>query len=263
MAFQTDEILWYNVGEWGKLGYAVPNFGNDVSTLNSNIAYLAEAMGRNLQAVMLHRDADLTVPPTINTLQRVHKLCTRARQILAARAVSPATQRLEPVHATPAREDFLIFPLPFFKVRNRWLKEWAGLILNAIGEACQHTENAHEYEISTDFAGLIGQYVQRVYVRMATELFQVPVSEASAPTFTLTETHLKSYDPSKFFTSTELIDTPPAFDSIPTEDDLTVLTGGIPASMLVGLTTYPRGNGQNATTIPAPASPAFIAPPSP
>jgi hypothetical protein len=261
--FKSDEILWYNNGVWGELGYACPNFGDDYSTLNSNIAYLVKSIGRNLQAVMMHRDADLTVPPTINTLTRVHKLCTRARSILAARAVAPATQRFEAVHATPAREDFLIYPLPYWKVRNGWLKEWAGLMLNAIGEACQHTENANAYDVSTDFAGLIGQYVQRVYVRMATELFGVPAAEAAAPTFTLSDAQLKSYDPSKFFTSTELIDTPPAFDSIPTEDDLTTLTNGIPASMLVGLTKYPRGTGGSAQTVPATTAPAFVAPPSP
>lgn len=266
--FRSDEIYWYNVGVWGQLGFAVPNFGENRTTLNNSIAYLVAGMGRNLAAVMVHSDADSRVPPTINTLMRVHKLVTRSRQILAGRAVPSGTLRMEPVHATPAPEDFLMFPCPYFKVRNAWLKEWAGLIFGAIAEACQHTENRNEYEISTDFAGLIGQYLQRVYVRMATELFQVPLANAQKLDFTLGDADFSSYNPAKFFTSTELIDTVPTFGAIPTEDDLAVLLDGIPASKLVGLTFYPgsgpiAGNQSVTATPAAPSTPAFVPPPAP
>ena len=54
--FGTDEILWYNVGEWGNMGYAVPNFGNDPTSLNATICKLVSLMGRNLSAVMHHSD---------------------------------------------------------------------------------------------------------------------------------------------------------------------------------------------------------------
>ena len=33
----TDAVLWYNVGEFGKAGYAVPNWSNDVGSLNPQI----------------------------------------------------------------------------------------------------------------------------------------------------------------------------------------------------------------------------------
>lgn len=260
--FSSDEILWYNVGVWGELGYACPNFGNDPATLNGSINYLVAVMGRNLSAVMHHRDADLRVPPSINTLMRVHKLCTRARSILSGRAVPENKPNFEAIHATPSKEPFLIYPVPYFRVRNMWLKEWTGLILNAISEACQHTENAKEYEISLTFAGLIGQYIQRVYVRMATELLLVPLSEAEKPDYSIPETVFQSYNPSKYFTQTELIDTVPDFEAIPTEDDLAVITDGLPASMIVGLTPWPRGlstNGPN--TQPASSSGSFAPPP--
>lgn len=270
--FQSDEILLYDPGNnsvWGQLGYGCPAFGNDPQTLNSSIAYLVATMGRNLSAVMHHRDTDLRVPPSINTLIRIHKLVTRGRTILSSRAVPENKLNFEAVHATPAKEDFLMFPCPIFKVRNMWLKEYCGLIMNAISEACQHTENAKEYEVSTSFAGLIGQYLQRVYVRMATELFQVPLNDAEKPEFTLADTHFQAYNPSKYFTSTELIDTVPQLDMMPTEDDLRVVTDGIPASMIVGLRPYP-GSMAAAVRSAAEAAPSvsrstgsFVTPPGP
>jgi hypothetical protein len=239
--FRTDQALWYNNGVWGELGYAVPNFGDDQSTLNTAIHYLVDVTGRNLQAVMLHTDADLRTPPSINTLTRIHKLITRARTILAGRAVAPATPDMEAIHASPAETEFIVYPVPYFKVRNQWMKEWAGLIMNALSEACQHTENRKPYEISTTFSGLIGQYLHRVYRLMSTELFGVSATDAAQLNFTLTDAQLAAYDPSKYFTSTELIDTVPAMATIPTEDDLKVLTAGIPASKLVNLQKYSSG----------------------
>jgi hypothetical protein len=263
--FRSDELLWYNVGVWGQLGYGVPNFGDNPTTLNGSIAYLVSAIGRNLSAVMHHSDADSRTPPSYNTLMRVHKLCCRVRQILAGRAIPANQPRFEPTHATPAPEDFILFPIPIFKVRNPFLKEWASLTMHAIGEACQHTDNRIEYEISDLFAGGVGQYFQRIYLRMATELFQVPIADASKPDFVLQDKHFQSYLPSQWFTLTELIDTVPPLDLVPTEDDLRVLTDGIPASQLIGLTHYPSGQlAAEATTKPtAPQVAAQTVPPFP
>lgn len=273
MAFKTDAILWYNNGVWGAMGYGVPNVGNDPTSLNTAILRLVDVTGRNLSGIMHHGDADLRVPPSINTLTRVHKLCLRARSILAGRAVDAGEYDMESTHTTPAPQDFLIYPVPYFKVRNSWLKEWAGLTLNAISEAVQHTENRKAYEISEQFAGLFGQYVHRVYRLMATELFGVAAEAAKALDFTLSDEQLRSYDPSKWFTQTEMIDTPPVFDSIPTEDDLVPVTDGIPASLLVGLERYPTGStagidGSSAAAAAAATggtagSESFAAPPSP
>lgn len=276
--FRTDQALWYRVGVWGELGYAVPNFGDDTQTLNGSIHKLVSVMGRNLSAVMHHADVDLRVPPSINTLIKVHKLIVRARSILAGRGIAPGTPDFEAQHATPSQSEFLIYPVPCFKVRNEWLKEWCGLTLNAISEACQHTENRKEYEVSTTFTGLIGSYLHRVYRLMATELFNVPVAEASKLDFTLTEAHIAAYDPGKFFSSTELIDRVPRMADIPTEDDLGVLTDGIPASRLVGLCLWPSGQpipsgqqsvpslqalGEDATAPQVNVAASFAPPPSP
>lgn len=240
-SFKTDEALWYNNGVWGELGYAVPNCGDDPITLNSGIAYLVDVIGRNLSAVMHHHDSDLRVPPSINTLTRVHKLVVRARSILAGRQVAPGKPDMEGGHVTPAPQDFLIYPVPYFKVRNGWLREYCGLAINALSDAVQDTENHKPYEISTTFSGRIGQYLHRIYALMCTELFGVGPEAAAALDFTLSDEQLAGYDPGKWFTRTEMIDVRPPVALVPTEDDLRVLTDGIPATQLVGLTRYPSG----------------------
>lgn len=267
--FKTDQALWYNVGIWGELGYAVPNFGDDPTTLNDGIHYLTSVVGRNLSAVMHHPDCDLRTPPSINTLTRLHKLILRARQILSGRDVAPGEPDMESVHTSPASMVHLIYPVPYFKVRNHHLKQYCGLMLNALAEMMQHTENRKPYEISTRFSGMVGQYFHRVYRLMATELFGIDPEKAKALDFTLTDADLKGYDPGKWFTSTEMIDAVAPLFQVPTEDDLIVLTDGIPATQLVGLSAYPSGAAINAGTLGggtasnSTTSAAFAAPPSP
>lgn len=237
----NDAFLYYNVGDWSRFGLAVPNWSDDTHSQNETIRYLVEVTGRNLQAVLWHTDAMLRTPPSINTIRRLHALCTRARSILAARAVAPGTLNLEPQHALPAPEVFKVFPTPYFKVRNPWLKQYAGLILTALTEAMQHSENAKPVEISTVFSGMFGQYAQRVYRLMSIELLRVdyPTDPALAAAFTLTDAQLAAYDPSKWFTQTELIDTVPPPADRPTEDALRVLTDGLPVTMLPKLGPWP------------------------
>src|SRR2546423_9454939 len=82
----TDAVLWYNVGEFGKAGYAVPNWSDDIGSLNPQILDWVYLVGRNLFHIMHHEDADLRIPPSINTIKRIHKLYVRAGNILARRA---------------------------------------------------------------------------------------------------------------------------------------------------------------------------------
>ncbi len=78
----TDSVLWYNVGEFGKIGYGVPNWSNDVGSLNPQILDWTYLVGRNLFHIMHHENADLRIPPSINTAKRIHKprVCTKARR---------------------------------------------------------------------------------------------------------------------------------------------------------------------------------------
>lgn len=258
MPTTSDAFLWYNVGQWADYGLAVPNWSDDNKSQNGAIRDFVQIVGRNMQAIMWHTDARLSTPPSINTLSRVHRLCVRARQLLANAAVAPNTPFMEPAHALPAPEEFLVYPVPYFRVKNAWMKRWCGLALLALTESMQHQENARALEISTAFAGLVGQYIQRIYRDMATTLLMVPTVDASKPDFTLTDAQLSGYDPSKWFTSTELIDTVPDLIGWPTEDRLKVLTDGIPIGYLPNLGPYPESGGIPATGTMAPPTASFM-----
>lgn len=239
MITNSDAILWYDVGVFGDAGYAVPNWSNDVGSLNPNILDWVQLVGRNLFNIMHHEDADLRIPPSINTVKRVHKLYLRAAQILAGRAIPPGTDNLEVTHARPAGEVFRVFPVPFFKVRNPFMRRWGELILISLAEAMQHTENRKEMEISTAFAGTVGQYIKRVYVNLAIELFGKTREAANADGFRLSDAELSAYNPADFFTSTELTDTVPRLDRVFTEDRLELLSEGIPVTNLPDLRPWP------------------------
>src|SRR5882757_3627543 len=228
----TDAVLWYNVGEFGKAGYAVPNWSDDIGSLNPQILDWVYLVGRNLFHIMHHEDADLRIPPSINTVKRIHKLYIRAANILAGRAVPPGENNMEVIHARPAGEVFRVFPAPFFLVRNQFMRRWAGLILMSLAEAMQHTENRKSMEISTAFAGQVGQYIKRVYINMAIELFGKTRAIAGADGFALTDADFAAYNPGDFFTQTEMVDTVPRLDRVFTEDQLQLLAEGIPVTQL-------------------------------
>ena len=227
-------------GIFGDAGYAVPNWSNDVGSLNPQILDWVDLVGRNLFHIMHHEDVDLRIPPSINTCKRIHKLYLRAGNLLAGRAVEPGQDNMEVMHTRPAGEVFRVYPIPFFKVRNPFLRRWSGMILVSLSEAMQHTENRKEVEISTAFAGLVGQYVRRVYMNMAIELFGKTREQAYADGFVLTDADLANYNPAEFFTSTEMVDTVPRLDRVFTEDRLETLSEGIPVTELpADLGTWP------------------------
>ncbi len=268
----TDAILHYNVGIFGTAGYAVPNWSDDVGSLNPTIIDWVQLVGRNLFHLMHHEDVDLRIPPSRNTLERVHKLYLRAANILAGRAVPAGERNMEVQHVRPAGDVFRVYPVPYFHVRNPFLKRWAELVLLSLSEAMQHTENRKEMEVSTAFAGQVGQYLRRVYTNMAIELFGKTRDVALAEAFVLTEADFDAYNPGEFFTSTEMVDTVPRLDRVLTEDRLELLAEGIPVTQLpadiapwpTNLTNFygtlrgdPTVRGSNA----APAGP--IIPPAP
>lgn len=235
----TDAVLWYNVGVYGEIGYAVPNPSNDIGTLNPNIADFTNTMGRALFLVMHHEDIDMSTPPSIDTLLRIHQLVKRARQIVAARTLEYNEVALEPQHISPAGEIFRVYPVPYFKVRNPWLKRWCGYVLYMLGEMFQHTQNRRTMEIYTDFGAQMGRYLTRVYSEMATEMFGKTKEEVRQEGFLLTPEELASYDPGAFFTSMEMIDPVPSLDNVFTEDRKRKLSSGIPLNELPMLEPYP------------------------
>lgn len=240
--FRTQSTLWYNTGIWGKLGFGVANFGQNPTTENSGIAYLVDALGKALFGVLNTPDTDLTIAPSVNTLSRINKLIIRARSILASRAVPSGTPNMEGIHTDPDQIDFTLYPCPYFLIRNRWLREYSGLVLASLAEAMQHTENRKQYDFSVDFAQVVGQYLQRIYVRMAVELLLQDATKAADQNFVITEAMLATYSPSSFLTSTESVDTAPPNPLEPSAYDMQFLASGIPAKNVVGLCLWPNGD---------------------
>ena len=144
MTKQTDAVLWYNIGVFGQEGYGVPNCSDDPGSLNPTILDLVALTGRNLSTVMHHEDVAMRTPPSINTITRIHRLYIRAGQLLRGRAVPPGQLNFEMQHAQSGGEIFVVFPVPYFKVRNPYLRRWAGVIMAAISECMQHTENRRD-----------------------------------------------------------------------------------------------------------------------
>lgn len=236
----SDSILHYDDGgDFGARGYGVPNWGNDVGSLNINIWELVDLVGKNIFNIMHHEDVDLAIPPSLNTLMRVHKLYVRVASILSARAVPPGKLNMETMHVSPAGQIFKVYPVPYFKVRNAHLRRWCELGFIAISEAMQHTENRKAIEISTDFAGQVGQYFKRIYVNMAVELFNKTTEAAEADGFTLTDADFTAYDPAQFFTRTEMVDTVSPLDLPFTEDRLRLLREGLNVTDLPHLKPWP------------------------
>lgn len=243
----TDAILWYNNGAFGQAGYAVPNFSNDVSTVNNTIQELVDICGQALFAIMHTEDVNLYSSPSINRCLEIHKLYKRCAQILKARAKGPSEIQFESSHNSPAQFVFRVYPVPYHLVRNPELKRWAGWILKMLANMMQHEENAKQEEVTTAFASEMGDHFQRVYYNMATELFGIDPELAKARDFFLKDEDFAKYDPSQFKVGTERINTVAPQQFIFTEDMLRVLRQGLPCTSLPNLTPWPTNFTQYAT----------------
>ena len=235
----SDAVLWYDVGIFGKLGYGCPNPSDDFGTLNPTIEEFVSGAGAQLFVIMHHPDADMRTPPRLNTLMRVHRLYQSCSRLLAGRMVPHNQKDMEAKHIQSGAQVFRLHPCPFFQVRNPYMKRWAGYTMLMISEAMQHTENRRPIEISVDFASLMSQYLKRVYQEMSIELFGKTREEVRDPTFSLQEADFGAYDPSNTFPGTEPLDTVPPINRVLTEDQLAVLRDGIPTTQLPNLKPWP------------------------
>lgn len=235
----SDAVLWYNVGIFGEMGYGIPNPSDDYGTINPTIAQFVSGAGSQLFTIMHHEDARQRRPPTLNTIMRIHRLYQSSTRMLAGRMVPANELNMESMHIQNGGEIFRVFPCPYFKVRNSYMKRWAGFTMMMISEAMQHTENARSMEVSDNFVGLMGQYLRRIYTEMAIELFGKSRDEALNPIFSLQDADFNAYNPHDAFPGTEYVDTVPALNRIMTEDQLGVLRDGVPVSELPQLAEWP------------------------
>ncbi len=248
-----DRILWYNPATWAAAGYAVPNWANNETTNNAGIADLVDAIGLNLSAALRTPQAYMRKPPDIGVLKAVHTMIIRAREIVGYRAVPPDKARFGGIHVMPAPQIFRVYPVPYFTIQNRWLKEWAMLALSCLSELMQNSENVESFDFSTNLGGMVGGYLQRIYSRMGVELLKIPAEKMDAK-YVISDADWATYDPGKWFAPTEMIDVVPNLPAIPTEIQLGELARGIPVSHLASIGIWPEGAAETqaaATTTAA------------
>jgi len=243
--FGTDRVLLYDVEPWNRLGFGVPNFGNNIGSLSLPIARLVDEIGRIQLYVMTHVDAARIQPPGKNTIVRLGTMLNRVFTVLSGRQKLDKDNRLEPGHATPAQEIFRIHPAPYFSspiVRNAWLREYNGLTMIALTNMMQHSDNALALTITERFAQDIWQYFKEIQLLLGTELLKIDRVKLDAAGFLFTQTDYDTYAASSVTVNTEGIDPGVPIFGLPTEDDLRPLHEGIPANMIIpNLRQYPIG----------------------
>lgn len=237
--FGTDRALLYTVDPWDKLGFAVPNFGDNVGTLSSAIHNLADFIGKVQLYVMTHVDATREQPPSINTVIRLMKALNRIQSVLAFRQKLDNEVRTEETHASPALKAWNIHPAPYFAsgfVRNHWLSEYNDLTVIALTNIYQHSDNNLSLTITQAFAQDVYKYFRDMRILVGGELLALPKTTVAEDDFVFDVSpdgpHVKGYNPSAFTLNFEGLDTPGPIEARPTEDDMRVLFKGIPATIV-------------------------------
>jgi len=259
--FGTDRPLLYDVEPWNRLGFAVPNFGDNLGTLSQPLWGLADEVSRAQLFIMCHIDAQRTQPPSVNTIERVGKVCNRVRDVLAARKKGDADLRVEEGHASADLIPWHIHPVPFFNssiVRNRWLKEYNRLCMIALTNFYQHSDNNLALTVTAKFAADVYVYFREIKYLVGVELLGLDPDQVGEESFKFSAEHYSQYNPSLFTLNYEALDTPGSIQSRATEDDIRPLFEGIPAPLIVpNLKQYPVGEdllGWSGAPLPENAS---------
>lgn len=254
--FGSDRPYLYTVEPWKSLGFGVANFGNNPSTLSKNAHYMADMVGRFQLLVMTHIDAQRTQPPSINTVIRFGKMLNRVRTLLSSRAKGDADLRLEEGHATATAKPWRIHPVPYFDgvlVRNPWLDTYNELLMVALTNIYQHSDNNLSLTVTQKFAQDIWQYFREIQFLMGTELLGIPAETIQAPGFVFEESHYQAYNPSELTLNMEPLDSPGPVHQRMTEDDLRPLMQGYNSHDLIPvLVQYPAIKGITEQGAPLP-----------
>jgi len=226
--FESDEILWFDNGRWGRAGYAIPNAAGKVWTTNTVIWTVHNMIGRNLFELMHRPAVKFSVPPHKQWFFDFHQLLITARKRLSDREVTPSSDNvLVPKHATPSPKVFLTYPIPFFgnRIRQLDLIEYAQLTLLLLSEMMQHTDNERLVHVTRDFCSTCREYIAEMLVLMATKYFGYTREQAFESNFSVDPERFTNYEPARVMTSIEMTDERPPLQWWPTENDLSEIRG--------------------------------------
>lgn len=227
--FSTTEILWWNNGIWGESGYAIPNDGGKPATKNGVIHALHMFIGLELFEAMHQPDVKFSRPPNSEWLHRVAKMIRLGRKRMVDMSVGWNDERTGDARRnTTTVEQFVVFPVPFFggRVRNLDARQWCGIMLNLLGEICQHPDNDLDGDVTDHFTSMVDEQLRRVEYIIATKYLGITREAARAPDFTLPAViNATNYHPDDLFTESEMIDERPPVRWWPTANDLSPIHG--------------------------------------
>lgn len=244
-AFGTDQVLLYDVDPWNKLGFGAPNFGRNVTTLNKPVARLVDEIGNLQLFITTHVDAMRRQPPSRNTIERMCKSINRVHTVLGGRMKDYSELRLEEGHSRPAPKAWNIHPVPYFvstMMRNSWIGEYNDLIMTALANLMQHSDNNLALTVTREMATDVWQYFAEIKLLLGMELLQIPKADLVKDDFVFTSAHYDAYKPAEVTVRTEALDSPGAINSLPTEEDLAPLYRGYPSVQIIAnLKKFPVG----------------------
>lgn len=226
--FGSDEILWYKNGKWGECGYAIPNPAGKTWTNNAIVYQLVQLVGRNIFELAHREDAKFYAPPHKQFWYDLHQLIITARKRLADYTRAPNDSNgLVTVHATPAPQVFLCYPVPYFgeRIRQPDIRMFTQLSTLMISEMMQHSDNEHHTYLTPDFSGLVGTYLREILAQMSMKYFVKTRTEAYDPAFKLADADFQGYNPAAVMTSVEMSEERPPLQWWPTENDLSQIRG--------------------------------------
>lgn len=236
---------WYRNGIFGELGYATPYIDKTDSAKwysnNLGILKLVNTFGKLVLGVMQQPDVWKSTPPQTSYFpQSVGKAVDRFRAILNGAMVPPGQADLRTVSTGMNPQPFLIYPIPYFRVRNPWAKQWASYFLTALQEAMIHANNLDSLQINSDLASTLSQYTDLVYRELAIELLGKNPADVNKPGFQLLDADYAAYNPAAVFNQIERVDTGAPMNFMLSPADLAGIVEGIPTPEIVPLlATWP------------------------
>ena len=153
----------------------------------------------------------------------LHQCLVVARKRLVDNTGAPNDSNgLDPVHAAPSSQVFLVSPVPFFggRVRNLDILGYCRLALLMLSEIYQHSDNDLAAYITPGFAGIVSKYLQEILAQMAMKFFGYTRAQAYDPAFALKDTDFSGYNPAAWQTSVEMTEERPPVQWWPTQNDL-------------------------------------------
>lgn len=233
--YETQEILWWDNGVWGKAGYAIPNDGGKSTTPNETIHAIHKFIGAELFNLLHRDDIKFSRPFNADWLYDLNKMLTLGIKRMSDYSVGWTDNRTgDAEHAKNTPKTFTVFPVPHFgeRIRQQDARRWAGQILLLLSEVMQHSDNGYDDDVTDLFTSMVQGKLLRIQRDMAMKYLGMSRQEVEEDGFVIPDDSFSgaNYDPSSLFTSREMIEERMPEQWWPSTNDLTPISG-IPSTV--------------------------------